>query len=119
MSARPALSLVEVLVATVLLAVGICGTLASLAAAERLRADAQRRERLAAEVSARLAWFDAVGCTAAAASGTSTSADGVGVTWTLEPLDADSVRRLEIDAGNGAGRRALQLSIATARLCRE
>lgn len=119
MSARPALSLVEVLVATVLLAVGICGTVASLAAAERLRADANRRERLAAAVNARLAWFDAVGCTETAASGTSTSLDGVGVSWTLAALDADSMRRVEIDAAHGEGSRRLRLSIATGRLCRD
>lgn len=119
MRARPALSLVEVLVATVLLAVGICGTVASLAAAERLRADANRRERLAAEVSARLAWFDAVGCTADAASGESTSADGVRVSWLLAAIDADSVRRVAIEAEQGAGSRALRLAIETGRLCRE
>ncbi len=118
MPARPALSLVEVLVATVLLAIGICGTVASLAAAERLRADANRRERLAAAVNARLAWFDAVGCTTGASSGAAISADGVTVTWTLGAFDADSVRGVAIDAAHGVGRRALHLSIATRRLCR-
>lgn len=118
MRARAALSLVEVLVATVLLAVGISGTVASLAAAERLRADANRRERLAAEVNARLAWFDAVGCTATATSGASNAADGVQVAWTVADFDADSIRRVDIDAVHGAGSRALRLSVATRRLCR-
>lgn len=118
MRARPALSLVEVLVATVLLAVGISGTVASLAAAERLRADANRRERLAAEVNARLAWFDAVGCSAEATSGVTTSSDGVRVAWTLSAITADSVRRVDIDAAHGEGSRALRLAIATGRLCR-
>lgn len=106
------------MVATVLLAVGICGTVASLAAAERLRADANRRERLAAEVNARLAWFDAVGCSAAATSGATVSADGVQVAWTLADVDADSVRRVDIQAVHGDGTRALRLALATRRLCR-
>jgi Tfp pilus assembly protein PilV len=110
--------LVEVLVATVLLAIGICGTVASLAAAERLRADANRRERLAAEVNARLAWFDALGCSPTATGGATTSPDGVQVAWTLTAVDADSIRRVDIDAVHGLGSRALRLSIATGRLCR-
>lgn len=118
MRARSALSLVEVLVATVLLAVGISGTVASLAAAERLRVDASRRERLTAAVNGRLAWFDAVGCTAYATSGATSTADGVQVAWTLAEVDADSVRRVDIDAVHGAGSRALRLSIATRRICR-
>ena len=62
MRSRPGVSLIEVLVATVLLAVGIAGTLSSLAAAERLRRGARDRENLAALALDRLAWFQLAAC---------------------------------------------------------
>jgi prepilin-type N-terminal cleavage/methylation domain-containing protein len=62
MRMRRGVSLLEVVVATVLLAVGVTGTLASLAAAERLRRSARGHEALAAAALDRLAWFRAAAC---------------------------------------------------------
>lgn len=60
---RRGVTLIEVLVATVLLAIGIGGSLGALATALRFRTDAAARERLAATAHDRLSWFEAVGCT--------------------------------------------------------
>lgn len=62
MHVRRGVSLLEVVVATVLLTVGIAGALSSLAAAERLRRSARGREALAAAALDRLAWFRAAAC---------------------------------------------------------
>lgn len=55
-------SLVEVLVSTVLLAVGIGGCLSALVGAARLRSGADSREALADAAESRLSWFEARGC---------------------------------------------------------
>jgi Tfp pilus assembly protein PilV len=55
-------SLVEVLVATVLLAVGVAGTLSALAAAARLRTAARAQERVAATALEAFSAFVARGC---------------------------------------------------------
>lgn len=62
MSGRRGVSLVEVLVAAVLLAVGVAGALSALAGAARLRAGAQLRESLADRADARLSWFEGAAC---------------------------------------------------------
>lgn len=59
---RPGLSLTEVLVATVLLAVGIGCTLGALATSLRMRNGASAREMLAAVAHDRLTWFERAGC---------------------------------------------------------
>jgi type II secretory pathway pseudopilin PulG len=59
---RRGTSLVEVLVATVLLAVGIAGTLGSLAAAARLRTAARAQERVGAVAVEAFSNFVADGC---------------------------------------------------------
>lgn len=64
MRSRRAVSLIEVLVAAVLLAVGIGATLSALTAAARLRERASLRERVARVVADRLARFVADGCVA-------------------------------------------------------
>ena len=58
-------SLVEVLVAALLLAIGVGGCVQALLAAGRLRAQAAGRERLARAVESRLAWFEGHACTQA------------------------------------------------------
>lgn len=52
----------EVLVATVLLAVGIGGCLSALVGAARLRSGAALREALADAAESRLSWFETRGC---------------------------------------------------------
>ncbi len=59
---RRGVSLPEVLVAAVLLAVGVAGCLAALATALRFRTAAWERESLAAAAQDRLSWFAARGC---------------------------------------------------------
>jgi hypothetical protein len=65
MSRRTGVSLVEVLVATVLLAIGVAGCVAALQAASRLRLDAVMRENAAATVERRLTWFESRACAGA------------------------------------------------------
>jgi prepilin-type N-terminal cleavage/methylation domain-containing protein len=62
MARRSGVSLVEVLVATVLLAIGVAGCVAALQAASRLRLDAATREGAVATVERRLTWFESRGC---------------------------------------------------------
>lgn len=59
---RRGVSLPEVLVAAVLLAVGVAGCLSALATSLRLRTAAWERESLAAAAHDRLSWFAARGC---------------------------------------------------------
>jgi Tfp pilus assembly protein PilV len=59
---RPGTSLVEVLVASVLLAIGVGGCLSTLAVAARFRERARARDELAAAAHHRLSWFVARGC---------------------------------------------------------
>jgi hypothetical protein len=59
---RSGVSLVEVLVSTVLLAVGVAGCLAAMQVAAHLRLEAAARESVALSAAGRLAWFEARGC---------------------------------------------------------
>jgi len=65
MHTRPGVSLVEVLVSAVLLAIGIGGALSAFVGAARLRAGAAVREASADAAESRLSWFEARGCTLA------------------------------------------------------
>ena len=62
MQLRVGVSLVEVLVAAVLLAVGVSGALSALTGAARLRTAAALREQVAAAAEARLSWFEGRAC---------------------------------------------------------
>ncbi|MBK7907427.1 MAG: prepilin-type N-terminal cleavage/methylation domain-containing protein [Gemmatimonadetes bacterium] len=62
MRSRRGVSLVEVLVASALLAVGVSGALSALVTAARLRQRASVREAVTRRVEARLAWFTLQGC---------------------------------------------------------
>jgi Tfp pilus assembly protein PilV len=73
---RRGTSLVEVLVATVLLAVGVAGTLAALASAARLRTAARAQERVAAAGAEAFSAFVAEGCGVADSLITSASDSG-------------------------------------------
>lgn len=59
---RRGTSLVEVLVASVLLGVGVSGCLSTLAVAARFHERARAREEIAAEAHDRLGWFVSQGC---------------------------------------------------------
>lgn len=114
MRQRPGLSLVEVLVATVLLAVGIGGSLSSLAAASRLREWARARERLAAESLDRLAWFEARACAQADTAERLMTSDGFTVDWAVR--DSAGRRLLRFSASN-AGRPAQRIVLHSRWRC--
>jgi Tfp pilus assembly protein PilV len=114
MQQRPGVSLVEVLVAAVLLAVGIGGTLSSLAATARLRDWARHREQLAAEALDRLAWFEARACAQLDTAETVTTAERVTLEWGVR----DSAgRRLLRFAAVSAGRPPQRLSLRSSWRC--
>jgi Tfp pilus assembly protein PilV len=115
MESRPAVSLVEVLVATVLLAVGVSGTLSSLSAAARLRAGASGREALADAVQDRLGWFEAVACATADSIAADSAAGGVEVRWELRAIPAGRTLRLEASAPWAA--RPHEMTLATSLPC--
>jgi Tfp pilus assembly protein PilV len=114
MRSRAAVSLVEVLVATVLLAIGVAGSVAAFVAAARGRMTAAAREGAAAAADRRLAWFEAVGCT------TPDTMIAVGAPdrehWVL---DRDSTTsRLEGWAASGVGSRVVTVPLTLRRDCR-
>jgi Tfp pilus assembly protein PilV len=114
MHQRPGVSLVEVLVAAVLLAVGIGGTLSSLAATSRLRDWARQRERLAAEALDRLAWFEARACAQSDTMERLTTADRLTLDWAVR----DSVgRRLLRFGAASAGRPPQRLTLHSSWRC--
>lgn len=114
MSRRPGVTLVEVLVATVLLGVGVSGTLASLAAAARLRGEARLRETMAAAVSDRLDWFAALGCASADTAGADLRAGRVVVAWSQ--VDSAPSRQLRVTARDSVARVA-PLRLRAERRC--
>lgn len=115
MRSRTAVSLIEVLVATVLLAVGVSGTLSSLSAAARLRHGASGREALAAAAHDRLAWFERAGCLAADSSATDELAGDVRVQWQLRSTVEG--RTLQMEAVAPWAARTHRLTLATSLPC--
>lgn len=116
MRSRSGVSLIEVLVAAVLLAVGICGTLAALAATARLRQLARDREALAAAALDRLAWFEARACAHAdtAERATLSASDSVTVQWRV--TDSLGRRAMRFEA-TSAGRAPQRLTLTTSWRC--
>lgn len=115
MRRRPGVTLVEVLVATVLLAIGVAGSLSTLSAAARLRDGARVREALAAVAHDRLGWFESLGCAATDTAAVDAGARGVRLSWTLR---ADSLgRELELRAEGAWGSRQQTLRVSTAVTC--
>jgi len=96
MRTRSGVSLIEVIVATVLLAVGIIGCIGSLIASARLREEARTQETLAAALLDRLVWVERVACDSTTVSGGAHGPDGTRVDWTLGALDG--ARPVEISA---------------------
>lgn len=108
-------SLVEVLVAAVLLAVGVSGTLSSLSTAARLRHGASGREALAAAVHDRLGWFEAAACAFADSAATEDVAGGVRVQWELRSTPEG--RALQLEASAPWAARTHSLTVTTAVPC--
>jgi prepilin-type N-terminal cleavage/methylation domain-containing protein len=94
MKSRRGVSLVEVLVASVLLGVGIAGTMNALAASARLRVDADAREAVAGLMMDRLAWFESRECSGADTAGVTRLADGPEARWSVSTVSG--VRRLAL-----------------------
>lgn len=111
---RRGVTLVEVLVASVLLAVGVGGTMGAIVAAARLRERAGRREALVRVAEARLAWFTRAAC----ASGDTVltmRAAGIDETWRVTRDGAGA--RLEGRALADAAGHPVRLSLVHARRC--
>ena len=114
MSRRAGFSLVEVLVAAVLLAVGVAGALSALTGAARLRTGASLRELLSDRADSRLSWFEGAGCSTAD-SVISSLGGPVHETWRLA-RDSAGVT-LTGEARGSAGGRVLRASITVRREC--
>lgn len=115
MRARPAVSLVEVLVAAVLLAIGIASTMQALLASARLRLDADRREAMVGLMLDRLAWFETESCAHGDTSGVVRLADGPEARWNLRVVGA--TRELTLQGARQPGRNAPRSRIITSRPC--
>lgn len=112
---RRGVSLVEVLVAAVLLAIGIGGTLQALMASARLRLDADAREAVVGLLLDRLAWFESRACAVADTSGLVRLSDGPTATWRVQRVGSRSV--LQLEGSRRAGQSAARTSITTSLLC--
>lgn len=114
MSKRPGVSLVEVLVAMVLLAVGIAGTMSALAAAAQLREQARMREELASEGLERLAWFEGRACAQLDTGAHVVTPRAITIDWQVR--DSLGLRRLTFDAVS-TGRVPQRFSLRTSWRC--
>ena len=115
MRTRSGVSLAEVRVAPVLLAVGIGGALSALAAAARLRAQASRSEAVAEAADARVQWFASQGCLAPDTVLRSLEGAPVEEVWRVA-RDSAGVQ-LDGTARRGAGTRTVRLTVAARRGC--
>ena len=112
---RRAVSLVEVLVAAVLLAIGIGGTLQALLASAKLRLDADAREAVVALLLDRLAWFEAHACSVTDTSGVTRLPDGPGAVWSVQ---SEGTRRvLVLEGSRRPGQTAARTTITTSYPC--
>lgn len=89
------MSLIEVIVAALLLGVGVAGTLGAIAAAARLRQRAAVRELVASAALDRLHWFERSACTAPDTAASETRR-GVAVAWDVR--DSMGLRSLRVFA---------------------
>ncbi len=101
-STRRGVSLPEVLVASVLLAVGVAGCLSALATALRLRTAAWEREALAATAQDRLTWFAARGCSAGDTTFAPQTSPRLTEHWRVAQ-GAGAAELFGVLRGNGAG----------------
>lgn len=116
MTNRRGVTLAEVLVAAVLLAVGVGGALGALLTAAQLRTRASVREAVAAVVEARVGWFEAAGCGLPADSVVrATGRWRVEETWRVTRTGASV--RLEGRATAMAGAHRVRRALVAARRC--
>ncbi len=114
MRSRPGVSLVEVLVAAVVLAVGVAGTMRALGAAAWLRERAFAHERVAEVVRARVLWFAREACRGDRIVRAET--DGVEEAWRVVRVGGEA--RLEGRAWAAGARGAVRLGLVHTRRCR-
>lgn len=114
MRSRPGVSLVEVLVAAVLLAVGVGGAMSAVLAAARLRARAGTREAVVRVVEARLGWFAGNAC---AAGDTTIGAMDARVEETWRVTRSPGSARLEGRALGRAPGTPVRLALVHERRC--
>jgi prepilin-type N-terminal cleavage/methylation domain-containing protein len=114
MTSRRGVSLVEVLVASVLLAIGVGGTLSAFTAALRLRTNADVREEVAARAHNTLSWFESRSCVAADTASDSTRG-GIREAWMVRR--ESTLVRLSGRLEGGAARAPVQLAVEAVRRC--
>jgi Tfp pilus assembly protein PilV len=115
MSARPGVSLVEVLVCVLLLALGIGGTVQALVASARLQRDADRREVVVGLLLDRLAWFETVACAGGDTAGLTRATEGPQAQWRVEAVG--SRRVLTLEGSRVSGPAAPRTQVVTTRAC--
>lgn len=115
MRSRRGVTLIEVLVAAVLLGVGITGTLNALVAAARLRLQSDAREAVVGLMLDRLAWFESQACTLADTNGITRLADGPQAEWRLRAVG--STRILELTGARRDGASAARTRVVTSLPC--
>lgn len=115
MKSRRGVTLIEVLVASVLLAIGIAGTLNAMVASARLRLSADAREAVVGLMLDRLAWFEANACSVSDSSGLTRLADGPSATWRLTAVG--STRVLELSGARSTGASVPRTSVLTSLSC--
>jgi prepilin-type N-terminal cleavage/methylation domain-containing protein len=115
MTLRRGVTLIEVLVASVLLAVGIAGTLNAMVASARLRMNADTREAVVGLMLDRLAWFEANACSGTDTAGVTRLAVGAEARWALRSIG--STRVLELSGVRRAGAASPRTRIVTSLPC--
>lgn len=115
MVARRGVSLIEVLVSAVLLAVGIGGTMHTLLASARLRLEADRREATAGLLLDRLSWFEAFACAGGDTAGVTRLEDGTEARWRVETVGASRV--LSLEGARAPGQSSPRAQLLTSRSC--
>jgi prepilin-type N-terminal cleavage/methylation domain-containing protein len=115
MNSRRGVTLIEVLVAAVLLALGIAGTLNAMVASARLRVSADTREALVGVMLDRLAWFEVNACSVSDTAGVTRLPDGPEARWALRAVG--STRILELNGARRAGTSASRTRVLTSLPC--
>ncbi len=114
MKTRPGVSLVETLVAAVLLMIGVAGSLHALAASARLRHEAAVRERTSSLVHDRLLWFEAGACAGGDTSETQALPGQGRLHWQVTGDSLQRVLRVEL---RRAGHAVPRMQLVTRRPC--
>lgn len=115
MTSRRGVTLIEVLVASVLLGIGIVGTLNAMVASARLHLRADAREAMVGLMLDRLAWFETSACTSADTAGVTRLADGPEARWQLRAVG--SARILDLEGARSAAASSPRTRILTSILC--